>query len=62
MFESIQTEEREAVGYQDAFEASWVYEELNAVRNYKPAFKKWGLFGGVAYAGAAPCMNQIVAA
>merc|ERR1711871_1516567 len=52
VFESIQTEEREAVGYQAAFEASWVYEELKAVRNIKPAFKKWGLFGGVAYAGA----------
>ncbi|CAH0367689.1 unnamed protein product [Pelagomonas calceolata] len=52
VFESIQTEEREAVGYQEAFEASWVYDELYGVRNYKPAFKKWGLFGGVAYAGA----------
>lgn len=42
VFESIQAEEKEALGYQEAFEASWVYEELNAVRNYKPAFKKCG--------------------
>ena len=48
----------EALGYQEAFEGSWVYDELNEVRNIKPAFKKWGLFGGVAYAGAAPCMNE----
>ena len=32
VFESIQTEEREAVGYQAAFEGSWVYDELNEVR------------------------------
>ena len=62
MFESIQTEEREALGYQEAFESSWVYDELNEVRNYKCAFKKWGLFGGVAYAGASLCGNQMVAA
>ena len=60
VFEAVQTEEREAVGYQEAFEGSWVYEELNEVRNIKPAFKKWGLFGGVAYAGAPRCRNQIV--
>ena len=58
VFEAIQTEEREAVGYQSSFEASWVYDELNEVRNIKPAFKKWGLFGGVAYAGAPRCRNQ----
>jgi electron-transferring-flavoprotein dehydrogenase len=60
VFEAIQTEEREALGYQEAFEGSWVYDELHAVRNYKPAFKKWGLYGGVAYAGASRCMNQMV--
>ena len=58
VFEAIQTEEREAVGYQEAFEGSWVYDELNEVRNIKPAFKKWGLFGGVAYAGAPRCRNH----
>ena len=40
----------EATAYQAAFEASWVYDELRAVRNYKPAFQ-WGLYAGVAYAG-----------
>ncbi|KAK7241978.1 electron transfer flavoprotein dehydrogenase [Aureococcus anophagefferens] len=41
----------EPVGYQAAFESSWIREELHAVRNYKPAFGKWGLYGGVAYSG-----------
>jgi electron-transferring-flavoprotein dehydrogenase len=40
----------EATAYQAAFEASWIHDELRAVRNYKPAFQ-WGLYAGVAYAG-----------
>ena len=60
VFDAVQTEEREALGYQQAFEGSWVYEELNEVRNIKPAFKKWGLFGGVAYAGCSSVQKSTV--
>jgi electron-transferring-flavoprotein dehydrogenase len=30
---------------------SWVWSELSSVRNVKPAFSKWGLYGGIAYTG-----------
>jgi len=56
VFEAVADEAAEGavepVAYQTAFENSWVHEELHAVRNYKPAFGKWGLLGGVAYSGA----------
>ena len=52
VFDAVASEEREPSSYQQAFEESWIHSELNEVRNYKPAFKKWGLYGGVAYAGA----------
>ena len=41
--------ERPAVldSYPTALEASWVYEELKAVRNIRPAFAKWGMWGGL---------------
>jgi electron-transferring-flavoprotein dehydrogenase len=38
-------------GYPDRLRASWVWEELSAVRNVRPAFARWGLLGGLAYAG-----------
>ena len=31
--------------------SSWVWSELKAVRNIKPAFHKYGLYGGMAYTG-----------
>jgi electron-transferring-flavoprotein dehydrogenase len=34
--------------YTDALKRSWVWEELQAVRNIRPAFR-WGLWGGIAY-------------
>ncbi len=40
----------ELTGYADAFRESWVYSELNAARNVRPAFK-WGLLGGTLYTG-----------
>ena len=40
----------EAEGYEPAMKASWVWDELKAVRNYAPAFKH-GLWAGVAYSG-----------
>ncbi|HRJ59887.1 MAG TPA: electron transfer flavoprotein-ubiquinone oxidoreductase [Azospirillaceae bacterium] len=38
----------EAAAYEPALRASWVGEELYAVRNIKPAFK-WGLWAAIAY-------------
>lgn len=37
--------------YPPAFEGSWVYDELYAARNFRPAFAKWGLVGGTLYNG-----------
>jgi electron-transferring-flavoprotein dehydrogenase len=36
--------------YEDAVKKSWVFEELQVVRNVQPSFK-WGLFGGMTYSG-----------
>jgi electron-transferring-flavoprotein dehydrogenase len=41
----------EPVGYEQKLKASWVWEELSAARNVRPAFAKLGLWGGLAYAG-----------
>jgi len=37
--------------YPSALKRSWVYEELSRARNIRPAFAKFGLWGGLAYAG-----------
>jgi len=37
--------------YPRALEASWVWRELRAARNIRPAFARFGLWGGLAYAG-----------
>ncbi|WP_019015990.1 electron transfer flavoprotein-ubiquinone oxidoreductase [Elioraea tepidiphila] len=37
--------------YPSALERSWVREELARARNIRPAFAKFGLWGGLAYAG-----------
>ncbi len=37
--------------YPSALERSWVHEELARARNIRPAFAKFGLWGGLAYAG-----------
>tara|TARA_B100000676_G_scaffold312588_1_gene387589 strand:- start:4617 stop:6263 length:1647 start_codon:yes stop_codon:yes gene_type:complete len=34
----------------EAFNKSWVYQELSDARNVRPGFK-WGLYGGMIYAG-----------
>ncbi|MBV8526634.1 MAG: electron transfer flavoprotein-ubiquinone oxidoreductase [Acetobacteraceae bacterium] len=39
----------ELTRYPEKIRASWVWEELNAVRNVRPAFAKMGLWGGLAY-------------
>jgi electron-transferring-flavoprotein dehydrogenase len=40
----------EPAAYADKIKASWVWEELSAARNLRPAFAKFGLYGGIAYA------------
>ena len=39
----------EPVSYTAKFEASWLHPELHGARNIRPAFAKFGLFGGIAY-------------
>ncbi|CEL92532.1 unnamed protein product [Vitrella brassicaformis CCMP3155] len=41
----------ELAEYQTNMEGSWVWQELQQVRNAKPAFKWGGLYGGLAYSG-----------
>ncbi|MDI3308404.1 MAG: electron transfer flavoprotein-ubiquinone oxidoreductase [Acetobacteraceae bacterium] len=40
----------ELSAYEAKLRESWVWPELTAVRNVRPAFAKFGLFGGLAYA------------
>jgi electron-transferring-flavoprotein dehydrogenase len=40
----------EVTAYADALKASWVHEELHQVRNIRPGFAKFGLYGGLANA------------
>lgn len=50
-FAQISSEKRdELTGYERALKASWVGRELHKVRNVRPAFARWGLWGGLAYA------------
>ena len=37
--------------YEENLKNSYVYKELKAVRNIKPAFHNYGLLGGMAYTG-----------
>jgi electron-transferring-flavoprotein dehydrogenase len=39
----------EPSSYADKIAASWVWEELSGARNIRPAFSKFGLYGGIAY-------------
>ena len=39
----------EVLGYPERLRHTWVWDELQRVRNIRPAFR-WGLFGGIAYA------------
>ena len=41
----------ELVSYTAAFDASWIREDLDRARNVKPALSRWGLWGGMLYAG-----------
>ncbi|WP_298281011.1 electron transfer flavoprotein-ubiquinone oxidoreductase, partial [Acidocella sp.] len=37
----------ELTSYKERFDASWAAEELRTVRNIRPGFAKWGLYGGL---------------
>jgi electron-transferring-flavoprotein dehydrogenase len=39
----------EPASFTDKIQASWVWDELSTVRNIRPAFSKFGLYGGIAY-------------
>ena len=41
----------ELSSYPERVRASWVHEELSAARNIRPAFSKWGRWGGFVYSG-----------
>lgn len=46
--EAGESSNAEAVNYTSLFRNSWLFSELNKVRNVRPAFK-WGLLGGLVY-------------
>lgn len=51
-FQAICVEDgAELTAYPQALEASWVQQDLDAARNVKPALARWGLWGGMLYAG-----------
>jgi electron-transferring-flavoprotein dehydrogenase len=41
----------EVTAYGENLKQSWVYSELREVRNVRPGFAKWGLYGGIINAG-----------
>ena len=49
--DSQKTEGLMLYSYEPKVKDSSIYQELHAVRNVKPAFARWGLFGGMAYTG-----------
>ena len=52
-FDALATENAgndELSAYPEAFEKSWVHDELWKARNFRPSFK-WGLVGGTIYSG-----------
>ncbi len=52
LFQALRGEDRGAAalsGYDDAFKASWAYQELHRSRNFGAALHKWGPYIGGAY-------------
>ncbi len=41
----------EPAGFADRMQVSWAWDELKSARNLRPAFAKFGLYGGLAYSG-----------
>ncbi|MGE0415556.1 MAG: electron transfer flavoprotein-ubiquinone oxidoreductase [Acetobacteraceae bacterium] len=44
-------EPAELTAYPEMLQRSWLWEELHGVRNIRPGFAKFGLWGGLLYAG-----------
>lgn len=49
--EALENNQDEASSFEERFNKSWLYKELYAIRNVRPAFAKWGNIGGAIYAG-----------
>jgi electron-transferring-flavoprotein dehydrogenase len=49
----------ELPAYEEAYRASWVYQDLKRVRNVKPMWSKLGLVGGLALGGLDMWLNQL---
>ncbi len=47
--EALASGATEPASYPEKLRASWVWPELHAARNVRPAFSKWGLWGGLVY-------------
>lgn len=60
-FAAIQAgrEADELTEYQTAYEGSWVYKDLERVRNIKPMWSKLGLLGGLALGGLDMWTNEL---
>ncbi len=43
--------------YPAALRQSWIWPEMTAARNFRPAFAKWGLIGGTLYNGVDQFLN-----
>jgi electron-transferring-flavoprotein dehydrogenase len=50
----------ELASYETSFRKSWVYRDLNRVKNVKPMWSKLGLAGGLALGGLDMWMNQLL--
>lgn len=50
VFQALKNNHKEAHNYTSLFKNSWLYRELNAVRNIRPAFQ-WGRIIGMLYTG-----------
>jgi len=37
--------------YERNLKKSWVWDELHQIRNFRPSFEKWGLYGGTLWSG-----------
>lgn len=49
----------ELIGFQTAYENSWVYQDLKRVKNVKPMWSKLGLMGGVALGAIDMWLNTL---
>ena len=37
--------------YEKNLKSSWLWDELWKIRNFRPSFERWGLYGGTLYSG-----------